>query len=71
MADYFPIRASVIKWACKRVNLPFSELSKKYKCFANEQNGLFELTMKQLENLSSKTTLPAVLFDARFSGQRN
>lgn len=58
MADYFPIRASVIKWACERVNLPFSELSKKHKCFANEQNGLFKLTMKQLENLSSILRYP-------------
>lgn len=58
VADYFPIRASVLKWACERVNLPFSELSKKYKCFSNEQNGLFKLTMKQLENLSSKLRYP-------------
>ena len=54
MAEFFPIRTSVINWACDRIGVPYSDISKKngLKNLAKETNGVVKLTMKQLEVLS-------------------
>ncbi|WP_031492573.1 ImmA/IrrE family metallo-endopeptidase [Succinivibrio dextrinosolvens] len=60
MAEYFPIRTSVINWACDRIGLAYSDISKKndLKNLAKETNGIVKLTMKQLESLSHVLRYP-------------
>ncbi|MGN0902484.1 MAG: ImmA/IrrE family metallo-endopeptidase [Succinivibrio sp.] len=61
MADYIQIKASVIRWACDRIGIIYSELSTRdFKGLEREKDGVVNLTLKQAEKLAKVLRYPFV-----------
>ena len=64
MTELFPIKVSVIQWACERAGTLYSALiaHKDFKRLSNESNGYVHLTMKNVEKLSKVLRYPQMYF---------